>query len=87
MLKRLSFHFIVLTFALFCSVSFAAETFCVATYNVENYLDQPTESRRHVKSAGARNQVRESIRALNPDVLALEEMGTTNALLDLRASL
>jgi endonuclease/exonuclease/phosphatase family metal-dependent hydrolase len=87
MLKRLSFHFIVLTFALFCSVSFAAETFCVATYNVENYLDQPTESRRHVKSAGARNQVRESIRALNPDVLALEEMGTTNALLELRASL
>ena len=87
MLKRLSFHFIVLTFALFCSVSFAAETFCVATYNVENYLDQPTASRRHVKSAAARNQVRESIRALNPDVLALEEMGTTNALLELRASL
>src|ERR1039458_4324534 len=38
MLKRFSFPFVSLTFALFCSVSFAAETFRVATYNVENYL-------------------------------------------------
>ena len=66
---------------------FAAETFRVATYNVENYLDQPTESRPHVKSSEAKATIRESIRALNPDVLALEEMGTTNALLELRASL
>ena len=71
-----------------CFVStFAVETFRVATYNVENYLDQPTESRHSVKSAEAKAKVRESIRALNPDVLALEEMGTTNALLELRASL
>ena len=69
------------------STSFAAEVFRVAAYNVENYLDQPTESRRFVKSAEARAKIRESIRALNPDVLALEEMGTTNALLELRASL
>ena len=73
--------------ATFYSTSFAAGTFRVATYNVENYLDQPTESRPHVKSPEARAKVRESIRALNPDVLALEEMGTTNALLELRASL
>ena len=59
----------------------------VATYNVENYLDQPTESRKQVKSEAAKAKVRESIRTLNPDVLALEEMGTTNALLELRASL
>lgn len=72
---------------LFCFNSFAAETFRVATYNVENYLDQPTESRPHVKSAEAKTKIRESVRALNPDVLALEEMGTTNALLELRASL
>ena len=63
------------------------ETFRVATYNVENYLDQPTESRRHPKSAEARAKIREGIRALKPDVLALEEMGTTNALLELRDSL
>ncbi len=70
-----------------CSISFANGTFRVATYNVENYLDQPTESRHFVKSAEAKAKIRESIKAINPDVLALEEMGTTNALLELRASL
>src|SRR5260221_2118733 len=67
--------------------SFASETFRVAEYNVQNYLDQPTESRPHVKSPAAKAKICESIRALNPDVLALEEMGTTNALLELRESL
>jgi len=71
----------------FCSISFANGTFRLATYNVENYLDQPTESRHFVKSAEAKAKIRESIKAMNPDVLALEEMGTTNALLELRASL
>jgi len=71
----------------FCSASFAAGTFRVATYNLENYLDQPTESRPHVKSAEARAKIRESIESIKPDVLALEEMGTTNALLELRTSL
>src|SRR5476649_468166 len=66
---------------------FAAETFRVATYNVENYLDQPTETRHVMKSAEAKAKIRESIKAMNPDVIALEEMGTTNALLELRASL
>jgi endonuclease/exonuclease/phosphatase family metal-dependent hydrolase len=85
--KRFSFPLVSLTFALFCSVSFGADTFRVVTYNVENYLDQPTESRPHVKSVEARNKVRESIRALNPDVLALEEMGGVSALMELRSSL
>jgi endonuclease/exonuclease/phosphatase family metal-dependent hydrolase len=65
----------------------AAETFCVATYNVENYLDQPTESRHFVKSNEAKAKIRESIRAANPDVLALEEMGATNTLWELQTSL
>ncbi len=64
-----------------------AGTFRVATYNVENYLDAPTATRPHVKSPEAKAKIRESIRALNPDVIALEEMGTTNALLELRRSL
>jgi endonuclease/exonuclease/phosphatase family metal-dependent hydrolase len=64
-----------------------AGTVRVATYNVENYLDAPTISRPHVKTDVAKAKVRESIRALNPDVLALEEMGGTNAFLELRASL
>jgi endonuclease/exonuclease/phosphatase family metal-dependent hydrolase len=73
--------------ALLFGVSAVAENFVVTAYNVENYLDQPTELRPHVKSAEAKSKIRESIRAMNPDVLALEEMGTTNALLELRAAL
>jgi endonuclease/exonuclease/phosphatase family metal-dependent hydrolase len=84
---KLRCGFVLLILALRCSVAFAAGTFRVATYNLENYLDQPTESRPHAKSAEAKAKIRESIQALNPDVLALEEMGTTNALLELRASL
>ena len=69
------------------SCNLGAETFRIAEYNVENYLDQPTETRRFVKSDEAKAKIRESIRAMKPDVIALEEMGTTNALLELRASL
>ena len=80
-------------FFMFVSVIFAAQpifaatTFRIAEYNVENYLDVPTETRKVAKSDAAKAKVRASIKAANPDVLALEEMGTTNALLELRASL
>jgi endonuclease/exonuclease/phosphatase family metal-dependent hydrolase len=87
MRKRFSLHLPALALAMAGLVSSGADTFRVATYNVENYLDQPTETRPHVKSLEARAKVRESIRALNPDVLALEEMGSTNALLELRNAL
>ncbi|MGA2029438.1 MAG: endonuclease/exonuclease/phosphatase family protein [Verrucomicrobiota bacterium] len=81
-------HYIsIFAVILFCSTSFATETFRVVTYNVENYLDQPTQSRHYVKSEEAKAKVRESIETMNPDVIALEEMGTTSALLELRASL
>jgi len=79
--------FAILVFVSICSATFAAGTFRVATYNVENYLDQPTASRPHAKSDEAKAKIRESIESIKPDVLALEEMGTTNALLELRASL
>ena len=69
------------------TASCSAETFRVATYNVANYLDQVTESRRQVKSAEAKAKVRESIRAMKPDVIALEEMGSLSALMELRDSL
>jgi len=65
----------------------AAGTFRIATYNVENYLYQPTETCRQVKSAAAKAKVRESIRAMKPDVLALQEMGRESALLELRDAL
>lgn len=62
------------------------ETFRVVTYNLESYLDQPGAA-RPAKLAAAKAKVRESILALKPDVLALQEMGRTNALLELRDSL
>jgi len=64
-----------------------AETFRVAAYNVENYLDKPTETRRNTKSAESKAKVRETILALKPDVIAFEEMGEVSALLELRDSL
>lgn len=62
----------------------AAPTFRVATYNVENYLLHPTASRHHSKSAAAKAKVCECIAALKPDVLALQEVGSAAALLELR---
>lgn len=64
----------------------AAQTFRVATYNVENYIDAPAGT-RPLKTAKGRAKIRESLRALNADVVAFQEMGSTNALLELRASL
>jgi endonuclease/exonuclease/phosphatase family metal-dependent hydrolase len=87
MSKRFLFPSTGLMVLLAGAVSLAAGTFRVATYNVENYLDQPTETRSHPKSAKARAKICESICALNPDVIALEEMGSTNALMELRAGL
>src|SRR4051812_2657030 len=78
---------LLVVIASFLPALLRAETFRVAEYNVENYLDQPTETRRSVKSDEAKAKIRESIRALKPDVISFEEMGTTNAILELRASL
>ncbi|MDB6022456.1 MAG: Endonuclease/exonuclease/phosphatase [Pedosphaera sp.] len=64
----------------------AADSFRVATYNVENFLDQPSGT-RPAKGEAAKAKVCESIVALKPDVIALEEMGGTNAFFDLQRSL
>lgn len=63
-----------------------AATFTIATYNVENYLDAPAGT-RSVKPPESRAKVRQVIRALGADVLALEEMGAASALQELRAGL
>ncbi len=60
--------------------------FTIGTYNVENYLDQPKGTRR-AKSEPAKSRVRESIKALNADILAIQEMGSLEALGELQASL
>ena len=69
-----------------CSLAGAPQTFRVATYNLENYLDQPAGT-RPAKSDEGKAKIRESLRVLNADVVALQEIGSTNALLELRSSL
>lgn len=66
--------------------AWSAETFRVATYNLENYLDHGGSGRR-LKSEAAKAKIREAIRALNADVIALQEMGLPSALEELRRSL
>jgi len=56
-----------------------AQVFRIATFNVENYLDAPSGT-RPAKSPAAQAKVRESILALKPDVIALEEVGSTSVL-------
>lgn len=64
----------------------AEVNFTVATYNLENYIDPGIPSRTP-KSMESRARVHESLRRLNADVIALQEIGTTNALRELRESL
>jgi endonuclease/exonuclease/phosphatase family metal-dependent hydrolase len=64
----------------------AAEPFRVVTYNIENFLDHASGT-RPAKPAAAKAKVAEVILNLKPDVIALQEMGTTNMLLDLQSSL
>src|SRR5437016_9045665 len=71
---------------LFTALLARAEMFRVATYNIENYVDEAVAG-RVVKSGEAKAKIRESILALKPDVLALEEMGSVSALEELRGSL
>lgn len=60
--------------------------FSVATYNVENYLLQDTATRR-AKPPAARAAVARSVARLQPDVIALQEVGGMPALDDLRSRL
>jgi endonuclease/exonuclease/phosphatase family metal-dependent hydrolase len=64
----------------------ADQVFRVATFNVENYLDAASGT-RPAKSPAAQAKVRDSILAIKPDVIALEEIGSTNMLLGLQAAL
>jgi endonuclease/exonuclease/phosphatase family metal-dependent hydrolase len=70
-------------FVLLCTaLAIHGATFRVATYNVQNYLDGPAGT-RPAKTAEAKAKVRESIRASGADVIALQEIGGTNALAEL----
>lgn len=84
--RRLS-SFVGVALCLCSLLPCSAETFRIAAYNVENYLDRATESRRDAKSDAAKAKIRETILAMKPDVIAFEEMGAVSALMELQASL
>ena len=66
---------IALFVALLLSPTRAAQ-FTVGTYNLELYLDAPAGTMR-AKPDIAKAKIREAIKAMNVDVLAVEEMGDT----------
>lgn len=78
---------LILVSALLTVLTASAETVRIAAYNVENYLDTPTQTRRETKSETSKAKVREVILAMKPDVLVMPEMGQLSALLELQASL
>lgn len=65
---------------------FGADSFTIVSYNAENYLDRAVGNRK-AKPASARAKLRECVLAMEPDVLALQEMGARSALLELQTSL
>jgi endonuclease/exonuclease/phosphatase family metal-dependent hydrolase len=77
---------LLLVFCLLPAARGGEQLFRVATFNIENYLDAPSGT-RHAKSPAAQAKVRQSILALKPDVIALQEVGATNALLALQGAL
>ncbi len=64
----------------------ATEPFTIATWNLENYLDQPTPQ-RPAKSTEAKSAVHASLLELRADIIALQEIGGTNSLHELRDAL
>lgn len=60
--------------------------FRVATFNLENYLDA-TAKKARVKSDESKAKIRDCVRAINPDVIALQEIGRAETLQELRTSL
>jgi endonuclease/exonuclease/phosphatase family metal-dependent hydrolase len=72
--------------AILCFALHAADTFSVATYNLENYLETAQEN-RPAKSSAAKAKIREGLRAMNADVVALQEIGGLTAFQELRGAL
>lgn len=72
--------------AAFLSSVLAQDPFRVVTYNVENYLVRPTDSRK-IKPEPSRAMVVKGLVALKPDVLALQEIGDVDSLAELQGRL
>jgi len=63
-----------------------AAQFTVGTYNLELYLDAPAGTMR-AKPDAAKAKIREALKAMNVDVLAVEEMGSREAFAEFVTSL
>ena len=83
--RRLAVQLLAWWFCAVLPVS-AAETFRVGTYNLNNYNDEMLGP-RPLKSEASKAKVRESIRALGADVLALQEVGGPDSFDELRLAL
>lgn len=78
----------VITFfggTLFSYIS-VGERISLATFNVENYILESNQG-RNAKSIASRQAVKNSLLSLQADVVALQEIGSVNALLELRNGL
>jgi endonuclease/exonuclease/phosphatase family metal-dependent hydrolase len=84
-MRRFSFVPVWLVSLLF-SLTGLAEQIRVATYNLENYVDTATRS-REAKSDASKAKVHELLKRLDPDILAVEEIGGETALQHLQSSL
>ncbi|HZO85779.1 MAG TPA: endonuclease/exonuclease/phosphatase family protein, partial [Verrucomicrobiae bacterium] len=71
---------------LFALCAPGAELFRVATYNVENYILRSNET-RSIKPRESRAKIREHLLAIKADVIALQELGGTDALQDIQQGL
>jgi endonuclease/exonuclease/phosphatase family metal-dependent hydrolase len=60
--------------------------FTIGTYNLELYLNTPSGTMK-AKSEASKAKVREAIKAMNVDVLAVQEMGSPEAFAEFRAGL
>lgn len=70
---------------LFAAPILAAQ-FTVGSYNLELYLSEPAGTMR-AKPDAAKAKLRETIKAMNVDVLAIQEMGSLDAFKELHSSL
>lgn len=78
------FKIVALIFA--SLVTNPAQTFTVATYNLENYIDHVAPN-RPLKSSESKIQIAKIILSFKPDVIALQEIGLPSALKHLQKTL
>jgi endonuclease/exonuclease/phosphatase family metal-dependent hydrolase len=67
--------FRMIVMAMVCALRLSAGQFTVGTYNLELFLEAPSGSMA-AKTEAAQAKVREVIKAMNVDVLAVQEMGS-----------